>query len=95
MTIVCLSPDALRIGEATAQKIMEGPRFKGKILKIPGHYYVTTHLELLAHLLRYKMSKMIASGNITLQVIFTLYIYVPFSYIMSYLGTHCQSVSDL
>jgi hypothetical protein len=85
---------------------MEGPRFKGKILKIPGHYYVlnsqtkekayvTTHLELLAHLLRYKMSKMIASGNITLQVIFTLYIYVPFSYIMSYLGTHCQSVSDL
>jgi len=104
--ILSLHPDALRIGETTAQKIMEGPRFKGKFLKIPGYYYVvnsqtkekedvTTHIRLLANLLRYKMSKWMSSANITLQVDILLYHILPFSYIISYLGTHCQSMPNL
>ena len=83
--ILSLSPNALRIGEATAHKIIDGPRYKGKILKLPGHYYVinsdtqekenvTPHLRLLANLLRYKMSKIIRSDNITLEVNLTPYI---------------------
>jgi len=74
-----LPPDVLRIGQATAMKIIKGPRFSGKTLKIPGYYCVfnsqteekenvTPHLKLLANFLRYKMSKMISSESINLQV---------------------------
>jgi len=92
MEYVRLSPDALRIGEASAKKIVNSPRFKGKVLKIPGHYYVvnsvtnekedvTPHLQLLANLLRYKMSKFLTSGNVTLEVSRILfYLFSPLQY---------------
>lgn len=74
-----IHPDVLRIGELSAQKLVNSPRFNGKIVKIPGNYYVidgatnkmesvSRHIHILASLFRYKLSKVISSTNVTLAV---------------------------
>jgi len=77
--IVTLHPDKLRIGKRSENKLKISPRFNGKVLRCPGHYYVIDaetndersvypHIRLLAYFLRYKLTKSLDSVNLKLGV---------------------------
>jgi len=85
--IVSLHPDKLRIGKLSEQKLLQSPRFNGKVLRCPGRFYVIDsetkeevsvypHIRVLAYFLRYKLTKYISSSSVKLSVITSFLIYL-------------------
>jgi len=77
--IVSMSRDKLRIGKRSEQKLKNSPRFNGKVVRCPGHYYVLDsetkdevpvypHIMMIAYFLRYKLTKCLDSSNVKLSV---------------------------